>query len=521
MKTLLKFIVLIEIIVFFPPFVLANISGEQDVTVTYYHVEGNTGNSFYPENKVTYLYEGQVDFTRSFLSKELFGSMSYRVTDDRLVDLQDVSLEEFFIGLRKDSFEFLAGDFYSSFSGYSVDNALKGLRLNLGEDDLAHFKLAAGVDTSRWENLWETRCDDSDTRKYVWGFQLGNSFFDKDLKLNLNYGGSLDDKAFLSSGSPQVLVDVVSLDTAYRINDVLSSSFEFAHSFTDADKNLDEVKTKNDYAGKAVLDLNTRNYSLLSLYSRIGSNFNSTSGFTAADLETISFDGAWYAHRNVKLTHYLHLDRDNLSDHLYVTTRQINPGVILGLSLPREVNCDIGFDSRKRYSTDKYTNDETQAYSVNLGKNFQVFYGNIGYTRTVVKDKVDLAQERDVDTITLGLDGDFTIREVIFSWNIAEDINHEDYKEAGKADLFLTHSLGMRADFPSALSIEARVNLSDSDYYSNSLDNNTANYVFSISRCIKDNLTFSVNYDYKDYAYPDGDDNYSETVMTAKAAVRF
>ena len=57
--------------------------------------------------------------------------------------------------------------------------------------------------------------------------QLGNSFFDKDLKLNLNYGGSLDDKAFLSSGSPQVLVDVVSLDTAYRINDVLSSSFEY------------------------------------------------------------------------------------------------------------------------------------------------------------------------------------------------------------------------------------------------------------------------------------------------------
>ena len=242
----------------------AEINGIQDISIIYYHVDGNVNNSFYPKNDTDYLYEGNVNFTDLLVSNELFGTITYRATNDRLIDTQDLSLEQLYMGLRGESFEFLTGDFYSSFSEYSVANALKGLKLYLGTADGPHISWVAGVDAFKWEEFWEERQEDSATRKYVWGFQAGTKLFDRRLALNFNYGGAVDDKAYLPVGIPQSFVNVVSVDGSYRINDNLNAIFEVAQSFTDPDEDLDTVAVKTDSAYKAALNLNMPNYSLTS-----------------------------------------------------------------------------------------------------------------------------------------------------------------------------------------------------------------------------------------------------------------
>ncbi|MCD6402523.1 hypothetical protein J7L36_01570, partial [bacterium] len=466
----LKQELLFVLIFFLPTFVFAEVSGTQDLSVTYYHVDGNRTNSFYPKDDTDFLYEGNIDFTIPLSNNDFFGSLVYRVTDDRLDDPQDISLEKFFIGLSSDWFEVLGGDFYSSFSEYSLGNALKGLKLKLGGEEGFHFESVVGIDIPKWENLWEQRCDDS-AKRYIWGFQLGNNFFDQRLTVNFNYGGALDDEAFLISGSPQLLIHVISIDGNYRINDILESSFEIARSFTDEDKRSDEIKTKSENAYKVSLDLNTQNYSLSTTYSRIGSHFNTTGGFSTQDLEALSFDGVWFLPRNVKVNHYLHIDRNNLSKHS-TTTKQINPGVKFSVILPSDLNCEVGFDLRKRFSVDKSTNEKTYTYSLSLTKDFKFFSTNFGYVKTIVRDKVNSSQERIVDTFSLGFDGNFDMEEVKVGWNLSEDLTHDEYKDICEADFTLTHSFGLRLDFTSMLSLEAKVILSDNDYYLNTSDNN-------------------------------------------------
>ncbi|MCM8763234.1 MAG: hypothetical protein NC829_02565, partial [Candidatus Omnitrophica bacterium] len=155
------------------PSIFAELHITQDLSGIFYSVEGNKERSFYPSHDIDYLYEGSIDFKNPFKDYELFGNIEYRATDDRLVDVQDFSIERMYFGLRKGTLlEVLGGDFYANFSEYSLGNALKGLKLTLGNEKTSRLTVVGGLDTSRWEDLWENRCDDSATRSYVWGTRL-------------------------------------------------------------------------------------------------------------------------------------------------------------------------------------------------------------------------------------------------------------------------------------------------------------------------------------------------------------
>ncbi|MCM8799722.1 MAG: hypothetical protein NC900_03190 [Candidatus Omnitrophica bacterium] len=493
----------------------------QDLVGVFYNVEGNKERSFYPNHDIDYLYEGGIDFKNPFKDYELFGNIEYRATDDRLVDVQDFSIERMYFGLKGEALEFLTGDFYANFSEYSLGNALKGLKLVLGNEKSSRLTLLGGMDTSKWEDLWETRQDDSATRKYVWGGRLENNLFNNKLSLNFNYGGSLDDPAYISSTTSQLLVNVFSTDLKYVINDYFTFSSELAQSFTDEDKRLDELKTKSDRALKAVLDFNSSAYTLTTTYSRVGNHFYTTGGFSASDLETLNFDAMWFMPLRIKFTHYLHTDRDNLSDTKTTTTNQINPGGKFSLQLPYDISLDFGSDLRKRFSTDKSTNSKTYTHSLNLNKDFRIFYSTLGYSKTIVSDKVSPSSERETDTYSLGLDGNFNLKEVKLSWNFSEDINHDHYKEVNEADFSTTTGFGLKLDFPSSLSLNAKVSFSDNNYYQNDTDSNTNQYSFSLSRNLKDNLSFELSYDHKGYEYVDGDNDYAERILKWKLSYRF
>lgn len=501
----------------------AGISGTQDLSFIYYHVDGNIDNSFYPQNDFDYLYEGTIDFTTLFLKNEGFGHIVYRSTDDLLVDNQDLSLEEFYMGLRGDNFEFLGGDFYSNFSDYSLSNALKGFKLTTGQDDDLHMKFVAGIDTTKWEDLlWEERHGDSATRKYVWGWQIGNKFFDKRLSLNFNYGASLDDRAYLSDSSTTKFINVTSLDGTCIINDMIDSYFEAGYSFTDNDKDSDDSDlSKTDTAYRIGFNLDTKPYTANVESSRLGSNYNTTGGFSAADLETWKFDGLWYLPKNIRFSHYLTVDRDNLDKHKSTTTRQINPGTKLSLTLPWDIAWELGFDLRKRDTTDYATDEKTYTYSTNFAKDFKIVYGNLGYTKTIISDRIDPTQERNIDTASLGLDGNFMIKDVKISWNFSEDLNHEHYKDINEADLTLNHSIGLQLDFPSTLSFRAKAILSDNNYYINSTDSNTIKYSFSVTRDLAENLRFALNYEHNGYGYSESNNNYSETILSGSLNYKF
>jgi hypothetical protein len=494
----------------------------QDLTGIYYHVEGNKSRSFYPSNDVDYLYESTIDFSKvNFKGMEAFGNINWRSTNDRTVDTQDFSIERMYFGLRGENKEILMGDFYQNFSDYSLANAIKGVKLTFGDEKSHRLIMVSGMDTSKWEDLWEVRQDDSATRRYVWGSRLENFLIDKKLSLNFNYGGARDDEAYIPSSTSPILVNVFSIDSKYNINSILSAKAEIAQSFTDEDVRLNTQHTKSDHALKFGLDLNLKDYSASGLYSRVGNHFNTTGGFTAQDLETGNFDAIWFLPKKIKFTHYFHSDRDNLSNTKSTTTNNLNPGGKFSVPLPGQVNLDFGADLRKRYSTDKSVNEKTYTYTSGLSHDFNILFGSLNYTKTIIESRVSPSMERNMDTYTLGLDGSFGVRGTKLSWNFSEDITHDHYKEVCEADFLMSSSLGLKLVFPSTLTFQARATLGDNDYYINDSDSNTTDYFFSISRDLRKDLMFDVSYLRKSYNYFGGDNNYAENILKGTLSYKF
>ena len=509
--------------IFFPSIATAEIHFTQSISGVYYHVSGDTTRSFYPANQTDYLYEGTFDFSKIPLGEwEAFGNIEYRSTDDRLVDRQDFSIERMYMGLKTQGKEILVGDFYQNFSEYSLGNALKGLKITIGDEKTSRLIMVAGLDTPKWEDLWETRQNDSATRRYVWGARLENSLFNEKLSLNFNYGGARDDPAYMATSTNPIMVNVFSVDAKYKINQILNTYGEIAQSFTDANINDGAVHTKGDRAYKLGLDLNLKDYTLSSVYSRIGNHFNTTGGFSAQDLETINFDGLWFLPFKTKFTHYLHLSRDNLSKTKSTTTKQLNPGGKLSFSLPLNINWDIGADLRKRFSTDKTTvNQKTYTYTTSLSRDFRILFASLGYTKGIILDKITAAQERNTDTYTLALDGNFNIKQAKLSWNLSENIIHDKNIEANKADFISTTSAGLKLVFPSTLTFEGKATFGDNNYYINASDTNTTDYYFAVSRNLMKDLAFMVSYQHKGYSYFGGDTNYAENFIRTNLTYKF
>jgi len=508
--------------IFFPSLVSAEIHSTQSISGVYYHVDGDKSRSFYPGNEADYLYEGTFDFSRIPLDDwEAFGNIEYRSTNDKLVDRQEFSIERMYMGLKTQGKEILVGDFYQNFSEYSLGNALKGLRLSIGDEKSSRLILVGGVDTSKWEDLWETRQDDSSTRRYVWGARLENDLLNEKLSLNFNYGGARDDPAYLTSSTAPIMVNVFSTDAKLKINQYLNAYTEIAQSFTDANIRDGAIHTKSDNAYKFGLDLNLKDYSLTSVYSRVGNHFNTTGGFSAQDLEAINFDGLWFLPFKIKFTHYLHLDRDNLSKTKLTTTKQLNPGGKFSISLPLNIVWDFGADFRKRFSVDKTVNQKTYTYSTNLSRDFRILFASLGYTKGIIADRVNPEQERNTDTYTLALDGSFNIKQARLSWNLSESIIDDEYKQVCEADLIQSTSAGLKLVFPSTLTFEGKATFGNNDYYINASDTNNADYYFAISRDLRKDLAFIVSYQHKGYAYYGGDNNYAENFIRTKLTYKF
>jgi hypothetical protein len=269
-------------------------------------------------------------------------------------------------------------------------------------------------------------------------------------------------------------------------------------------------------------DLNLKDYNLISKYSRVGTNFASTGGFVASDLEAVAFDGTWYLPTKSKFLHYLHMDQDNLSDTKSTTTKQLNPGARFDFSLLKDLSAFISSDFRKRISEDKNTDDLTYTYSTGLSRNFKSFYSYLNYTKTIVSSDAVSSQERDSDTYSVGLDGMHEFKEGLrFSWNISENLSYERYKEASSSDMMSSTNTGIALNFPSSLRLEAWMSFADNDFYLNDTDSNNTQYYFMLSRQLKKDLAFNLSFERRGYNFADGDNNYADNITRASFYYKF
>jgi hypothetical protein len=220
------------------------------------------------------------------------------------------------------------------------------------------------------------------------------------------------------------------------------------------------------------------------------------------------------------------MDRDNLAKDKSTTTKQLNPGGKFSFTLPADFALSLGADFRKRYSVDKTTNEKTYTWTSNLSKDFGILFASFGYTRTEVANEPAPDQKRSSDVYSLGMDGNFTLKNVKFSWNLGEDIERVAYKTTDKADFTTSTNAGFKLNFPSTLAFQAKATIGDNKYYLHDTNSYNTQYYCSISRNImrkltNDNLLFDVTYEHRSYRYFNNSNDYAERILKGKFSYKF
>ncbi len=515
-----KVLLIIFTILSFSANTFPRIRVQEDISVITYRVGGNRSQSFYPKNQTRYLYESKIGFENTLNKNVFYGNIFYRSTDDTLVDPQSFSIEQIYFGCKNDKMDFVMGDYYAYFSDYSLNNSLKGIKLEARED-LFNVSILAGVDTSRWEDLWEERSPDSATRRYVWGLNLSNFLFDKKLKIGINYAGARDDQAYFQDTDIYKDIQVCSLNLNYNLFNVVSLNAEIAESYRKADTSDLSLNPKWDNAYKVSLGLNKQKYNIYFEYQKAGPHFETTGGFSAQDLESFRTDNYFQIAKNINFFPYFYVERDNLNNLKTTTSKRISPGFRIQWNFKEDLSFNIGWDSLKEYTTDETTKATTRTISFGVLKNFKRFSTSLDYSFIKINDKADASQKRKKHNISIGLNGNLNFNKVDLGWNISEYIDLERVISVDDDNIVLTFSAGLNLRFFEKLNLDTQISITDNDYYIDDNDSNIYRYNFSLSYLIKDNLIFFIDYEQNDNYYADSNNDYFEKKITAKLSWRF
>lgn len=503
----------------------AQINVKQDFSVVSYSVSGNESRSFFSDDTNRYLYEGSLEFNDKSKSGggEFYGSFFYRATDDPLVDPERLSVEQFTFGYRDKTRDLVIGDFFAGFSTYSVSNALKGIKFESKIGDVSKFFILSGVDVASWESIWGDGDNDTPKERYVWAARYETGFLDNNaLIFGCNYGAAVDDHATFSQNDVYKKIHVASTDIKYQLNEKIVFNAEVAKSFSEARTGSElDYKDKWDGAYKASIEFRDDKYFSSILYSRVDPHFESTGGFSSQDLETVQINNNINFSNGINCSPYFFWSRDNLGDTKETTTKTINPGINCIWPLKDNWSVTGGWDGRKDYKEDDSSQNTASTFTVGLNKAFKRWSSSLNYSRAYMRNNANDDQERDLDNISLGLNGSINIDKTYISWNAGENLSLDKNLFDKQDDVLWSHSAGINIAFPHDLNLAANINYSDNDFYKNENDSRRYMYALSINKSIKDNLKASLDYSQNDNMFMDEANDYSEMKIAVKLHILF
>jgi hypothetical protein len=500
---------------------LAEISGEIKSSSTYYNVGGNTENSFYEAESLEYFSDLSLNLDEKFLGDWGFkGNLSLKVTDDRLVDPQDFSLENFFIEVFGKGSSFALGDFSANLSSFTVNNSLKGVRLSQDLGENLKFIALAGANFSRWEDIWEERTDDTPSRQYIGGLRLEKTIGGMG-NLGLNFGASKEDDSYVSASSDPQATGVVSIDTRLTLINNLNIEAEYATSRWDKNDDAGDIPEKTDHALHLASDYRIGRFYLRGGFDRYGSNFSSLGGYTTQDFQEYFQETEIDLIKDTRLRLSYRANRDNLDKHKSTTTFQKSPTANLTFSLFRNTRIELGSDLTRRDSTDNTVEETTRRLFGRINQVIGRQNISLEYQNTRIDDNIDDTRERLNDSINLRWDTSFSLKNINFNPSLEYGVTHDEYRHILESDLTQTYGVGLGLTFPKDWEINSRINFSDFDSYQADSDQLRTRYEFSLLKRFWQDYEFSLSYEHSGYGYETSEENYNETLVSAKMNFRF
>ena len=247
-----------------------------------------------------------------------------RATDNRRLDDEDFSVERLTLRRRGTRTDTAVGDFFGSFSQYSLTTTLKGAQWQWLPSTNRHGLQVtgiAGVRKSNWEYLWQDEATETKD-SFVYGLRTGGTLGPSEINLNYIFA---EDKPLPDisenagrSGTEVFHNSVWSTDWRLRLADgAIRLDGESAISRNDS--NMERGETGHGHRIRAYV--RTENHRTSLGYEFVEPEFSTIVGSAASDREQIRLRSRYTPVTDTTLSLHYTFARDNLHGQLGATTR--------------------------------------------------------------------------------------------------------------------------------------------------------------------------------------------------------
>jgi hypothetical protein len=233
------------------------------------------------------------------------GALDGRATDDPRVDLKRFNATRMHLKAESERFSAQAGDFFASFSEYTLGKSLKGAAYTHKLKDGTQLSALGGFDKPNWDDAWNHNYDETVDRR-VFGVRAQRPFL-TDGQLGVSLVTSMDERARYNDAAATQDQRVAGIDWAlpafWHVS--LSGESAFSHTQTEQegfDENFDPIRVhshKGGWAHKVNGRFNYRRFKTSNEFERVSPDYETTVGAAAPDLirvhtsNTMTIHGPW------------------------------------------------------------------------------------------------------------------------------------------------------------------------------------------------------------------------------------
>ncbi|MBN2964961.1 hypothetical protein JWV37_09235 [Sulfurospirillum sp. T05] len=315
-----------------PPLVLLSLSSLSASETVYrftndFYIQHNeiTGNSpsssmltegFVYHNLFTLYTKGQFEDIDYTLNAGL------KLTDDRRKDVKKASLITLAGHIQKGAHQLHLGDFFKSYSKYSLNTSLKGAAYTYTTEQKDTFEVVYGLAYPRWDNFWDNEVDS--TEREVLGVR-----FNKNLSDALSIGidaVATDDSNSVVTGIPLYETKLYTINSTYRPIPGLKLYGEY--SYSDNETQTATATTKRNGTAIFLQAVGNKKPSRVQLeYERISPDFKTVTGSATPDREKFKATWRYMMTDTITMNTGLLWFRDNLDGDKTNTTHTYRPNL--------------------------------------------------------------------------------------------------------------------------------------------------------------------------------------------------
>lgn len=225
------------------------------------------------------------------------GALDGRFSDDERIEAKRFNLKRFYFKGENARQAAVAGDYFGSFTQYSLNSALKGGRYTLKLDDRFDLTALAGIAKPNWDDLWIHKPSETVDRT-LYGLRASKNF-KGDAAVGASVVWSKDNRARFNSSVVAQDQRLAGLDWSLPTFHKLRLYGESAFSKTENDNPTTPDDSKKGWAHMVKADYTYRRFKTQNEFERVSPGFASAGGAATPDLirartqNKLSFAGAW------------------------------------------------------------------------------------------------------------------------------------------------------------------------------------------------------------------------------------